>query len=115
MTDKGVDFVQFEGFDVSAAASLSGSGRGRQVSGGFVYPIDDGLVMDAQMPCDAPEVETVDVEFEGGLPTCEFVAFVFGLWRVSAVAVLTLEALAATVVFAGFMLAGCLTAGRTSV
>ena len=115
MADPGVDFVKFQGLDVVAAALGQGRRRRRQAGGSFVHPVDDGLVVHAQMSCDAPEVGAVHIQLEGSLAAGQFVAFLVGCGRIGAVAVLALDARAAAVVLAGFVLAGGFGAGRADV
>jgi hypothetical protein len=111
LPDKGVDLIEFERVDRLLLALFGRRRRGQSGCGG-INPIDNGLVVDADQPRDASEVDAIDVHAQGHLSFFGFVAFVFWFWGVGASAVLTMSSGAAAVIGAGFGLSIRGLAGR---
>ena len=94
-------FIKFECVDRLLLA-LFGHGWRGQAGRRRIDPVDDGLVMDADEPSDASEVDAIDVHAQSHLPFVGLVAFVFGFWGVSASAVLAVSSGASAGIGAGF-------------
>lgn len=110
--DERVQFIEFHRVYRRLAGSLGRDGRRRKASGGLVDPVDDGLVIDLKLPCDAPEVHAIYIQLEGLTPQGKVVAMLFRSRGVGAPAVLTFTAGAATEVGSRLMLLGSFFASR---
>ena len=104
MGDERVKLIEFHRVYGRFRGPLGRGRRRRKASGGLVDPVDDGLVVDFQMSCDAPEVHAVHVELEGLTTQDEVIAMLFGSGRVGTPAVLALAPCSAAEVGSGLML-----------
>jgi hypothetical protein len=112
-----MDLIEFESVHRILLALFRRGRRGQPGRRG-IDPIDDGLMVDADEPCDASEVDAINVQRLEVHPECHLafvcvIAAYLWLWGVSASTMLALAPGGSTGIDARFVLAGGLLAGRT--